>query len=88
MYDPVGGGNWSPAFLIVCPWLVRALLTDLAAQADVPEPEVLARQLYPLYDGSGQSARMDQYVHDPARHGFWWVLAASRCMWCLRAARV
>jgi hypothetical protein len=26
----------------------------------VPEPEVLARQLHLLYDGSGQSARMDQ----------------------------
>src|SRR6266566_3033380 len=42
---------------------VRALLTELAAQAGVPEPEILARQLHLLYDGSGQSARMD---HDPA----------------------
>jgi hypothetical protein len=42
---------------------VRALLTELAAQAGVPEPEVLARQLHLPYDGSGQSARMD---HDPA----------------------
>lgn len=42
---------------------MRALLTQLAAQAGVPEPEVLARQLHLLYDGSGQSARMD---HDPA----------------------
>src|ERR1700749_3209282 len=42
---------------------VRALLTDLAAQAGVPEPEALARQLHLLYDGSAQSARMD---HDPA----------------------
>jgi len=25
----------------------------------VPEPETLARQLHLLYDGSGQSARMD-----------------------------
>jgi AcrR family transcriptional regulator len=41
---------------------VRALLTELAAQAGVPEPEVLARKLHLLYDGSGQSARMD---HDP-----------------------
>jgi AcrR family transcriptional regulator len=41
---------------------VRALLTDLAAQAGVPEPEILARQLHLLYDGSGQAARMD---HDP-----------------------
>ena len=39
---------------------VRALLTELAAQAGVPEPEVLARQLHLLYDGSGQSARMDR----------------------------
>ena len=42
---------------------VRALLTELADRAGVPEPEVLARQLHLLYDGSGQSARMD---HDPA----------------------
>ncbi len=41
---------------------VRALLTELASQAGVPEPENLARQLHLLYDGSGQSARMD---HDP-----------------------
>jgi AcrR family transcriptional regulator len=38
---------------------VRALLTELAAQAGAPQPEVLARQLHLLYDGSGQSARMD-----------------------------
>ena len=42
---------------------VRALLTELAARAGVPEPEILARQLHLLYDGSGQSARLD---HDPA----------------------
>jgi len=41
---------------------VRDLLTELAAQAGVPEPETLARQLHMLYEGSGQSARMD---HDP-----------------------
>jgi len=41
---------------------VRALLTDLAVQAGVREPDVLARQLHLLYDGSGQAARMD---HDP-----------------------
>jgi AcrR family transcriptional regulator len=41
---------------------VRALLTELAAQAGVPEPGALARQLHLVYDGSGQSARMD---HDP-----------------------
>jgi AcrR family transcriptional regulator len=42
---------------------VRDLLTTLAAQAGAPEPEILARQLHLLYDGSGQSARLD---HDPA----------------------
>src|ERR1700723_1662453 len=42
---------------------VRALLTELAARAGAPEPEVLARQLHLLYDGSGQAARMD---HDHA----------------------
>jgi AcrR family transcriptional regulator len=41
---------------------VRGLLTDLAAQAGAPEPATLARQLHLLYDGSGQSARLD---HDP-----------------------
>jgi AcrR family transcriptional regulator len=41
---------------------VRALLTDLAAQAGAPAPEALARQLHLLYDGTGQSARLD---HDP-----------------------
>jgi hypothetical protein len=41
---------------------VRALLTELAAQAGAPEPEVLARQLHLFYDGSGQSAHLD---HDP-----------------------
>jgi hypothetical protein len=39
---------------------VRDLLTELAAQAGVPEPDVLARQLHLLYDGSGQSARLDR----------------------------
>jgi AcrR family transcriptional regulator len=42
---------------------VRALLAELAVQVGVPEPQVLARQLHLLFDGSGQSARMD---HDPA----------------------
>jgi AcrR family transcriptional regulator len=48
---------------------VRELLTELAEQAGVPEPGVLARQLHLLYDGSGQAARMD---HDPG------VAAAAR----------
>jgi len=42
---------------------VRALLTELAAQAGAPDPGALARELHLLYDGSGQSARLD---HDPA----------------------
>jgi len=41
---------------------IRALLTELTAQAGLAEPEPLARQLQLLFDGSGQSARMD---HDP-----------------------
>jgi AcrR family transcriptional regulator len=41
---------------------VRALLTELAGEAGVREPEVLARQLHLLYEGASQSARMD---HDP-----------------------
>jgi AcrR family transcriptional regulator len=41
---------------------VRDLLTELATQAGAPQPEALARQLHLLYDGSGQSARLD---HDP-----------------------
>jgi AcrR family transcriptional regulator len=39
---------------------VRALLTELAAQAAVPEPGPLARQLHLLYEGASQSARMDR----------------------------
>ncbi len=38
---------------------VRGLLTELAAEAGVAEPEILARQLHLLYEGSGQSVRMD-----------------------------
>jgi AcrR family transcriptional regulator len=45
---------------------VRALLTELAAQAGVPEPETLARQLHLLYEGSAQATRMD---HDPGAAG-------------------
>jgi hypothetical protein len=32
---------------------------DLAQEADVADPEDLARQLHLLYDGAGVSARMD-----------------------------
>ncbi|MFF7212802.1 TetR/AcrR family transcriptional regulator [Streptomyces sp. NPDC008238] len=38
---------------------VRALFTDLARQAGVPDPETLARRLHLLYDGCAVSARMD-----------------------------
>jgi AcrR family transcriptional regulator len=43
-------------------WL-RGLLTDLAREAGIAEPEQLARQLQLLYDGASVSARMDR---DPA----------------------
>ncbi len=43
-------------------WL-RTLLTELAAQAGAGDPAGLAHQLHFLYDGAGQSARID---HDPA----------------------
>ena len=42
---------------------VRSLLTDLAREAGVADPETLGRRLHMLYDGASLSARMD---HDPA----------------------
>jgi AcrR family transcriptional regulator len=42
---------------------VRDLLTELAAQAGVAEPRILAGQLHLLYDGTAQALRIDQ---DPA----------------------
>ncbi|MFD5057740.1 TetR/AcrR family transcriptional regulator [Streptomyces sp. NPDC058394] len=39
---------------------VRGLLTELAASSGYAAPEALARQLHLLYDGAGQSARMDR----------------------------
>ncbi len=42
---------------------VRGLLTDLAREAGVQDPEGLARQLHLIYDGASLSARMD---HDPS----------------------
>ncbi|MCG7207949.1 TetR/AcrR family transcriptional regulator [Streptomyces arenae] len=39
---------------------IRALFTDLAREAGVPDPEALAHQLHLLYDGGGVSARMDR----------------------------
>jgi AcrR family transcriptional regulator len=39
---------------------VRTLLTDLAGEAGVPEPEALGRQLHMIYDGASLSARMDR----------------------------
>jgi AcrR family transcriptional regulator len=41
---------------------VRGLFTELAGQAGVPDRQILARQMQLLYDGSGQSGRLD---HDP-----------------------
>ena len=40
-------------------WL-RGLFTELAEQAGVPEPAVLAQRLHLLYDGAGVAARMDR----------------------------
>jgi len=42
---------------------VRGLLTGLAHEAGVPDPERLGRQLHMVYDGASLSARMD---HDPS----------------------
>ena len=42
---------------------VRDLLTGLARDAGVPDPEVLGRKLHMIYDGASLSARMD---HDPS----------------------
>ena len=38
---------------------IRALFTDLAAEAGAPDPVGLGRQLHLLYDGAGLAARMD-----------------------------
>jgi AcrR family transcriptional regulator len=42
---------------------VRGLLTSLAREAGVPDPEQLGRELHMIYDGASLSARMD---HDPS----------------------
>ncbi|WP_406048644.1 TetR/AcrR family transcriptional regulator [Kribbella sp. NBC_00889] len=42
---------------------VRALLTGLAAEADVPDPEAAGRELHLLYDAAAVAARAD---HDPS----------------------
>jgi AcrR family transcriptional regulator len=39
---------------------VRTLLTGLAREAGVREPQILARQLHLVYDGASMSARMDR----------------------------
>ena len=36
------------------------MFTDLAKQAEAPDPDLLARQLHVLYDGAGLTARMDR----------------------------
>jgi AcrR family transcriptional regulator len=38
---------------------IRGMFTDLAEQADAPDPAGLGRQLHLLYDGAGLAARMD-----------------------------
>ncbi len=42
---------------------VRGLFVELAGQAGVSDPQLLARQLQLIYDGASLSARMD---HDPS----------------------
>ncbi|MEU1533908.1 TetR/AcrR family transcriptional regulator [Streptomyces fagopyri] len=42
---------------------IRGLFRDLAEASGYAAPDELARQLHLLYDGAGQSARMD---HDPS----------------------
>jgi AcrR family transcriptional regulator len=39
---------------------VRDLLTGLAREVGVPDPEALGRKLHMIYDGASLSARMDQ----------------------------
>jgi AcrR family transcriptional regulator len=39
---------------------IRGLFARLAAEAGAADPDSLARQLHMLYDGAGQSARMDR----------------------------
>lgn len=39
---------------------IRGLFTELATLSGYAAPEALARQLHLLYDGAGQSARMDR----------------------------
>jgi hypothetical protein len=38
----------------------RTMLTALAEEADVADPDALARQLHLIYDGATLSARMDR----------------------------
>jgi AcrR family transcriptional regulator len=38
---------------------IRAMFTDLAKQADAPDPVSLGRQLHLIYDGAGLAGRMD-----------------------------
>jgi hypothetical protein len=42
---------------------IRGTFAELAAHAGARDPDALARQLQLLWDGTGQSVRMD---HDPA----------------------
>jgi hypothetical protein len=42
---------------------VRDLFTDLAGEAGVKDPEVLAERLVLLYDGATTSAQLDGNLH-------------------------
>lgn len=60
---------------------VRALLTELAAKAGVPDPETVGRELHLLYDAASITASAD---HDPsaaivARTAAVAILATSGC---------
>ncbi|MFC5262422.1 TetR/AcrR family transcriptional regulator [Kribbella qitaiheensis] len=61
----------------------RALLTELAAEADVPDHEAAGRELHLLYDAAGVAARADRdpSVAAVARHAAAAVLAHrnARC---------
>jgi len=53
------GGAVENATQVYRDW-ARTMLTALAEEADVADPDALARQLHLLYDGATLSARMDR----------------------------
>jgi AcrR family transcriptional regulator len=58
---------------------IRALFTELAAAAGVPDPALLASQLQLIYDGGGLAAQMDQNpdIATPARAAASALIAAA-----------